>query len=370
MTMYQMYRKLLHGSICAILIGCYLLAAGARAADRCVMVEYFTNVHCQPCTLTTAALDSLTEEYPDSQAVIIRCHGEATSPFFRLASGSRVDYYYKWPWVIPRSYFDGIIMIQGIDSAYQNYKDAIDGWLAIPSPLEMSLSAVYDSLAGGGQIIAQVEAVDSVGGQDLRLRYGLIESGLVYGGKHYLEILIDLFPDAEGVGFEIESGEVFHDTVDFDLDELWIPEDCSEIDTLEIACVAWVQDDDSMEVLQSIQIPLELPPASPLAVTMLSAGPAGSNMHLSWTPVTLDVYCRPISVDDYRIYRSSDLYYNPGAAVLLDSTAASSYLDSSCTCVKNLLENCFYYLVARRSGKVSEPSGAVGEIDHYLYYGK
>lgn len=353
-----------------VMISLCLPVTSARAADRCVMVEYFTNARCVPCTVTTAVLDSLTEEYPDSQVAIIRCHGDATSPFFRLASGSRKDYYYSWPWTIPRSYFDGVIRITGSDSAYQRYTNSIEARLAVPSPLSISLSAVYDSLTGGGQIIAQVEAVDQVGGQDLRLRYALIESGLVFEGKQYSEVLVDLFPGAEGVSFEIESGQVFHDTVDFDLDELWIPEDCSEIGILEIACVAWVQDDDSKEVHQSVQIPLDLPPASPVMVTGLATAVAGPYMYLTWTPVTLDIYCRPISVDDYQIYRCIDLYYDPGAAVLLDSTAASSYLDSTCACVKDLLENGFYYLIARRDGKVSEPSGAVGEIDHYIFKGK
>jgi len=363
MSVSYISRKLLLNTVCLIVLGCPLLSGSARAEDRCVLVEYFTNVYCEPCTLTTAALDSLTEEYPDSQVAIIRCHGEENDPFYRLASEARWDYYNIW--ILPRCYFDGV----RVDSAYQ-YKAAIENRLTVPSPLEISLSAVYDSLTGGGQIIARVEAIDSVGGQDLRLRCGLIESGLVYQGKRYQEIFVDMFPDAGGISFDIESGEIFQDTVDFDLDELLIPEDCSDIDTLEIACVAWVQDDNSKEVHQSVQISLDLPPASPVMVTDLTAALAGSYMYLTWSPVTVDIYCRPIAVDDYRIYRCTDLYYNPGAAVLLDSTAASSYLDSTCTGVNDLLENCFYYLIARHGGKVSESSGAVGEIDHFIYKSK
>ncbi len=346
-----------------MLIGLCLPAASARAADRCVMIEYFTDVRCVPCTVTTAALDSLTEEYPDSQLAIIRCHGKEDSPFYRPAAEARLDYYGIW--IIPRCFFDGV----RVDSVHQ-YKAAIENRLAVPSPLEISLSAVYDSLTGGGQIIAQVEAVDSVGGQDLRLRYALIESGLVFEGKQYPEVLVDLFPGAEGVSFEIESGQVFRDTVDFDRDELLIPEDCSDIDTLKITCVAWVQDDNGREIHQSVQMPLDLLPASPRVVTELAAVLAGPYIYVTWTPVTLDIYCRSITVDDYQIYRCSSLYYNPGAAVLLDSTLETAYLDSTCACVKSLLGNCFYYVMAEVEGRISEPSNAVGEIDHYLYRSK
>jgi hypothetical protein len=350
--------RILIGLLC---ISCFP-TGWARAADRCVLADYFTDVWCEPCTVTTAALDSLTEEYPDSQLAVIRYHYQDGSPFYRLPSEDRADYYNIW--LIPRSYIDGIL-VAGTSSAYQRYKDTIEDRLAVPSPLEMTLGAAYDSLVWGGQIFVEVQAVDSVGGQDLRLRVGLIESGLVHEEKHHQEILMDMFPDAEGISFEIESGEVYRDTVEFDLYEFLTPEDCSEIDTLEIACVAYVQDDDDREVLQSIQMPLELPPA--VKVTDLTVTKSGGQLSLAWSPVTRDLSCRPVSIDHYLIYRYTGLYYSP-AAVLFDSTAASAYQDSAC--VGDISENCFYYLHIRSSEAASLPSEVVGEIDHFIYYGK
>ena len=368
MPVYRLFRINIFVEICLVTIGCCLLAGSAGAADRCVVVEYFTNFLCQPCTLSAAALDILTEEYPDSSLAVIRCRPLNGDPFYCPESAVRKSYYFYQGY--PRVYFDGVVEVTGApDTVYQVYQQKIENRLAVPSPLEMSLTAIYDSLTGGGQIIAQIEAVGSVDGGDLRLRYALLESGMVYQGKHYQETLQDMFPDAGGVSFEIDYGETFHDTVDFYLDELWLPEDCSQIDTMEIACVAYVQDDDSEEIYQSVQTPLELLPR-PRTVNNLEATLSGSGMYVTWSPVTLDIFCRQQPVDGYRIYRCTDYYYNPGAAALLDSTTALSYLDSTTTSVNDLLENCFYYLCAEVDGRESVPSGAVGEIDHYIYYGK
>jgi hypothetical protein len=357
-------------SILAILLFSIIAANPAQAEQRCVLVEYFTSTFCQPCTLATAILDSLTEEYPDSCLAMIRYHPVDSDPFYRSESESRKEYYTSFIMIYPSVYFDGLVRIAGAaDSSLQKYQETIEARLAIPSPLNMSLSATYDSLTGGGQLIAQVGATDSLGGQDLRLRYALIESGLVSQGKRYREVLQDMFPDAEGVGFTIAPGEVFHDTVNFDLDDLWVPEDCSQMDTLRIGCVAFVQDDDTKEILQSIQTPLTLP-LEPVIVRDLVATLSGSDLLLTWSPVTMDKYCRPITVDAYRVYRCSDKNYNPNTAVLLDSTTETFYLDSSCPCLHDLLDNCFYYVTAELEGRMSQPSSAVGEIDHYLYWFK
>jgi hypothetical protein len=351
----------------AILVVGIVMTAPAQAEQRCVMVEYFTKFACDPCTVTAAILDSLTEEYPDSSLAIIRYRPLSWDPFYRPASAARKNYY-NYFMSYPTAYFDGLVGIVGsADTSCQKYKQTIDDRLATPSPLDMTLDVDYDSLTGGGRLMAQVEAVDSVGGGDLRLRYAVIEFGLVYGGERYQEVPQDMFPNAEGVSFDIEEGEIFCDTVDFDLDDLWIPDDCSVIDTLKIACVAYVQDDASKEILESIQMPLILPPSDPLTVQDLTPMISGLRMFLTWSAVTMDTYCRPITVDDYQIYRCSDTVYYPCAAVLLDSTTQTFYTDTSCTCLKDPGKNCFYYLIARVEGAVSEPSSIVGEVDRDLF---
>lgn len=346
-----------------LLAMCFAVSTTA-AVERCVLVELFTSIVCGNCHYAEAALDSLTQEYPDSSLAIIRYHcipAPADTNYkptlYRPESQDRWTSYYGQS-SAPRTFFDGGMLVAGADdSSYYDFKDSVEVRRAIPSPLSMSLSVTYDTTSRSGQVFAQVIAVDSVEEEDLYLRYALIESEAIHIADVYQEVLRDMIPDAQGVSFSIDQGETFNDTVDFTIDTLWFPENCD--------MVVFVQDDDTKEVLQSVQtwIPLSQIPA---AVEDLKITLSGSDLYLDWSPVTKDKSGHPLLVDYYRVFRDTCRYCIPGAKVLIDSTTELFYLDTSCGKVGDTQNNCCYYVTAVAGGLESDPSNEVGEFDFYI----
>lgn len=350
------------GSLAVALWALCLAALPAWAVDRCVLAELMTWVKCTPCPRAEGALDSLTEEYPNSSLAIIRQHPQSNDPFYQIESKERLIYYHGGPWVIfPTTFFDGVIEIEGAESestAYSEYKSAIETRLSIPSPLSMDVSVTYDTLSRSGQASVEVVAHDSLGEVDLHLRHVLIESGLIYNEVLYNEVLRDMYPDQDGVSFTVGQGETFRDTVDFTLDPQWLPENCD--------LVAFVQDDATKEVLQSIQTRIPLAQL-PEAVADLEVLLCDSQLFLTWSPVTKDQNGHPLVVDYYRIFRDTSRYFGFGVKTFLDSTAELSYLDTSCHGVDDTLKNCSYYVKAVAGDLESAPSRVVGEVDKYIF---
>jgi hypothetical protein len=332
--------------------------------ERCVLVELLSAVYCDKCPFASHALDSLTQEHPDSSLAIIRYYPQGGDPFYQQESYNRAWYYYYPNFIFPTAYFDGGMRVAGAVSdstIYKAYKDSIDVRLTVPSPINLDLSVTYDSLSRSGQAISQVNAVDSVEADILYLRSALIESGLAHADSVYDEVLRDMFPNDVGVSFVIEQGEVFRDNVDFTLNPLWHPENCD--------LVVFVQDDATKEVLQSIQTWIPLPQV-PEAAEDVGLTLAGSSLLLTWSPVTKDKYGHPLAVDGYRVYRDTSLTSVPENMALIDSTQEPSYMDSACGHVGDTQTNCSYYVTAVAGGLESGPSRVIGEYDLLVEYVK
>jgi hypothetical protein len=358
-----MHGGYMKGCAVAILLAFCFSVPTAWAVERCVLVELLTWVECSGCPQAEAALNSLSEEYPDDSLAIIRYHPQPgpSNPFYQQKAFDRALSYYEITG-FPTLFFDGGMKIYFAFSeslAYAAYKDSIEIRLAIPSPLSMNLSVTYDTLSYSGQAITQVTAVDSVEADILYLRYALIESGLLHEAETYEEVLRDMYPDDQGVGFILNRGETFRDTTNFTLGPQWLPENCD--------LVVFVQDDATKEVLQSIQTWIPLPQV-PVAVKDVKLTLAGSSLLLTWSPVTQDKYGHPLTVDGYRVYKDTSLSFVPENMTLLDSTLVPSYLDSACSHVGDTQANCSYYVTAVAGGLESSPSRIVGEYDLLVEY--
>lgn len=336
--------------------------SAVEAVERCVLVELFTFVYCGPCPAAEAALDSLTQEYPDSALAIIRYHPQTwpSNPFFQAEGHFRWKYYYGQT-NFPRAYFDGGMLVASSfeDTTYDVYKDSIEVRRAIPSPLSVDLSVYYDSTGRTGQAQTEVVAVDPVAAGDFRLRYALIESGLEHDGNYHAEVFRDMLPDTVGVSFSISQGDTFEHHQTFAVDSAWVTENC--------ALVVFVQDDATKEVLQSAQRTnsewIDQPPV-PAAIADIQAVKSGSHVYLSWSAVTEDWYGNPLSVDYYRIYGEASPYIETGTKTLIDSTVELFHLEGTCGHVGDLSLNCSYYVTAVAGGLESDPSNVVGELDH------
>jgi hypothetical protein len=66
---------------------------------------------------------------------------------------------------------------------------------------------------------------------------------------------------------------------------------------------------------------------APHAVDDLTVVASGSDIVLSWSPVTEDTAGAPVVVDFYRIYRSTDPVFVPSGANLIDTSVGANYTD-------------------------------------------
>jgi agmatine/peptidylarginine deiminase len=100
---------------------------------------------------------------------------------------------------------------------------------------------------------------------------------------------------------------------------------------------------------------------APVPVADLTIDLSAGDLLLEWSPVTIDGYGNPVTIDHYYIYRDTAAFFGPGSDPF-DSTAATSYLDGSGV-TGDTGTNYYYAVTAVSGGKESVHSGACGEFD-------
>ncbi len=107
---------------------------------------------------------------------------------------------------------------------------------------------------------------------------------------------------------------------------------------------------------------------APMPVAELSVELSADDLYLHWSPVTVDGYGNPITVDQYYVYRDTVASFEPGSQPF-DSTVALFYMDD--TGVTGDVGRNYYYAVTAVSGtKESALSGLCGEFDHQAENGE
>jgi len=129
--------------------------------------------------------------------------------------------------------------------------------MAVDAPLEMSLSCVFDSLTGYGELAINIHATDVIDYDELHLRIAIIESGLFYdapnGTDWHNQVFRDMLPDVNGMIFSIQQGETLEFNQRFACRNPLIPDNCDVI--------AFVQSDMDKRVLQAVKIPVVSAPS-------------------------------------------------------------------------------------------------------------
>jgi len=104
-------------------------------------------------------------------------------------------------------------------------------------------------------------------------------------------------------------------------------------------------------------------PRAPEGLTASVTG--GTNVVLTWNPVTQDLSGSPISIDHYEVFRSTDAYFETGALSPIGTPSGTSYMDTGSAGNDNA--NYFYRIIAVSAGaENSEPSDPAGEFDYDL----
>jgi hypothetical protein len=106
----------------------------------------------------------------------------------------------------------------------------------------------------------------------------------------------------------------------------------------------------------------------PSRVADLTMTLCAEDLRLQWSTVTTDRLGNPLVVDQYRIYRDTEAYFDPGSEPF-DSTASTFYTDTSGV-AGDTGTHYFYAVTTVFSAKESEPSNVVGEFDRNLITGE
>jgi hypothetical protein len=259
--------------------------AGRKAkSDRAVLLELFTGSECPPCVAADLAFDALLKTYKPSDVVLLQYHMHipGPDPMANRDCEERFKYYVKH---FGREYGDDILgtpvayvggkpEIGGgaFDKAaakYKDYRTAIEPLLEKPASVKLKATATRK----GAKVTITAEASDlEKPAETVRLRLALVEEQVRYAGANNIRVhhhvVRDLPGGAEGLALKEKTGK---QTAVVDLDELrkklgkYLDDVAKEepfsskdrpLDLKRLRVVAFVQDDQTREVLQVVEIPV------------------------------------------------------------------------------------------------------------------
>jgi thiol-disulfide isomerase/thioredoxin len=254
-----------------------------KRSDRIVLTEVFTGSGCPPCVAADLAAELAMERYGKDMAVIMyHEHIPQPDPMTTLQTTARFRYYAGTG--VPTVVIDGATSPGGggprdrTKAVYDRITQEIEKKLEIPADATIKLSA---ELKNG--IVKTSAVVDKVAREwtDLRLHILLVEGKLRYTGEngvrfHPMVVRSLAGADAPGLSIESKGPETF--TWDFDLSEIsasikqhldayeagghrgntfTFVEKKYEIDPKDLLVAAFVQDEKTKVILQSVLIPVK-----------------------------------------------------------------------------------------------------------------
>jgi len=244
-------------------------------SDRVVLVELFTGAQCPPCVAADLAFDGLTKTYKPDEVVLLQYHLHipGPDPLTNPDAEARQEYYGKALEGTPTAFFNGAPRAPDggpVDLAkdkYFEYRDVINPLLEKSAPAQLRVSANRQ----GEKIDIQAEASQlDKPGDKIRLRFALVEEQAHYVGgnqiRYHHDVVRSLPGGAEGFPLKEKTSK---QTTSVDLAELRqkltaylddfakqrpFPNGRRPLELKKLRVVAFIQDDESKEVLQAAQV--------------------------------------------------------------------------------------------------------------------
>ncbi len=245
-------------------------------SERIVLAELFTGSECRPCQAADIAFDYLIERYRTSSLAILEYHLHipAPDPFVNMDSENRGNYYSVNS--TPTAVFGGTTVNSsgGSRVAARNkfllYSDIIERQLKRPTTVSITLQASMKK----NIVSVSAKATAGTSSKSLKLRIALVEDEVSYKGANGIErhkfVVRKMLKSADGFAFAKNGKVTVEQKVDLtavqkELNEYFtkanaqfaemgaaIRENKSKIEPARLAVVAFVQDDMTKEVLQSV----------------------------------------------------------------------------------------------------------------------
>ena len=253
---------------------------GGRKAksNRAVLVELFTGAQCPPCVAADLAFDALAKTYGPGEVVLLQYHMHIPrpDPMSTPDGDARYDFYAEsgfakiggTPAILFNGKTEGFVggPREEASKRYKDYSDHVTKLLEAAPGAKLAAVAVRkgDNIA----ILAQVDELEKPG-EKVRLRFALVEDWVRYKGTNglaYHHRVVRAMPGgARGFPIKDKSQEQVVDvklddvrkTLNKYLDEAY-PDGPRPMRMQELRVVAFVQNDETGEILQAIDVPVRM----------------------------------------------------------------------------------------------------------------
>jgi hypothetical protein len=247
-------------------------------SDRVCLVELFTGSECPPCVAADVACDALQQTYKPSEVILLQYHLHIPGPDPMTAPDNmlRARSYGDKVGATPALFFNGKAdgtgggRIAQAKQKYTAYREAVEEWLEKPAGAKIQLAATQK-----GNEISIKAALSNVmtPGEKVFLRFALVEERIRYQGGNglgYHHSVVRAFPG--GVkGFAVAKKDM-EQTATLDIDKVrgdltkYLDDFAKESDhnfaikptaLRNLRVVAFVQNDETGEVLQAAQVDVD-----------------------------------------------------------------------------------------------------------------
>jgi hypothetical protein len=216
---------------------------------RIVLLEEATNASCTPCAQNNPNLQAFISENFGG-VISLRYHAwwPGTDPMYSLNPGdnsARINYYGITG--VPNYLIDGTDY--GVPSSPEGMASQMTDRLALKSPVKIIVSANITST--NVDAVIKLIGITPVTQTNLKLRSSVIERWIHYatppgsnGEKDFQDVMRKLLPDANGFTVSsINPGDTLTYNVNTPVNSAWNWQD--------LAVVAWLQSDNTKEIIQS-----------------------------------------------------------------------------------------------------------------------
>jgi len=256
---------------------------GKNKSGKVVLAELFTGAECGPCVASDMAFDKLSEYYPKKDVAILEYHLHIPGPDPMTNPDTYKRYvYYGGDFGTPTVFFDGGEKLIGggasvvSSNRFKVYDHLISQYMQNKPEFNLWGTAKLDN-DNSVNLNYSIKKLDSKGKKNLALHFALAEKSISYTGSNgiskHIFVVRDLLNGSEGESFDVSKKEskISHTISlteveagiktyldDPTKDKSWRAgsfggwkERPDTLNTTNLAVVAWIQDNDTKEILQS-----------------------------------------------------------------------------------------------------------------------
>jgi hypothetical protein len=250
--------------------------AGSRKSERTVLVELFTGAECPPCVAADLGFEGLRRAYAPKDVVLLQYHLHipGPDPLANADSEARQNFYGDAIQGTPTILFNGKPQAGGggaaddAKSKYGEYREVIDGILGSSAAAP---KLVLRAERKGDRVEATAEVSDIAEPSDsLRLRFALVEEQVRYTGGNNVRFhhhVVRAMPGT-AAGFAVK-GKAANQSITIDLAQIrdqlggyladasqrmTFPSERRPLALKDLILVAFLQNDESKEILQAAQV--------------------------------------------------------------------------------------------------------------------